>query len=123
MLFSPLIFIPEGKFVFTVYTAGHPDSLDTKFSELGESYGVRKEEFIKGDVVNIQRLAKQLEKRDNVDKSIQRSFWLDLDQIRIFGIKDIEKWIKDSGLKIIEKEDIRCGMFPFAYRLVYVLEN
>jgi len=117
-----------GRFVFTTYPSGNPDSLDEKFAELALKVGIERTELIKGGVINIQRLARKLKRRENYERRSKyernrEKFWLDLDKVRVFPTEQIENWIEKSGLNITSKEDVRCGMFPFAYRLVYSLEN
>jgi hypothetical protein len=111
-----------GKLVFTVYTLGQPDSLDEKFCNLASLVNINKSDFIINGVIDIQKLKKGLQNAGRYEEH-KKLFWLDLDQIKIYAVEEIERWVKDAGLKIHRKEDIRCGMFPFAYRLVYALEK
>lgn len=114
----------DGKFIFTVYTSGNPDSLDEKFYELGSNVGMERSEFIEDGTVNIKKLAEKMEKEyPSLYEANKDKYWLDLERVRVFSTTDIESLCKDSGFVIKSKEDIRCGMFPFAYRLVYVLNK
>lgn len=114
----------EGNFVFTVYILGHEDSLDEEFYKLASKIGMKRDEFIENGIVNIKKLSGGLRRKgpdlynENKDK-----YWLDLKQVRVFPAEFIEDLCKESGFKIKSKEEIRCGMFPFAYRLVYVLNT
>jgi hypothetical protein len=114
----------EGKFIFTVYPSENPDSLDEKFYELGSNVGMERSEFIEDGTVNIKKLAEEMEKRHpSLYEANKDKYWLDLEKVKVFSTTDIESLCKDSGFVIKSKEEIRCGMFPFAYRLVYVLNR
>lgn len=112
----------EGRFVFTVYISGYPESLDEKFYELGSRVGMRRDDFIENGVVNIQRLAQQLiEKGPDIYGENKDRCWLDLTRVRVFSCEGVEKMCKDSGFKIKYKSDLKGGMFSSVHRSVYVL--
>lgn len=114
----------DGNFVFTVYTSGHEDSLDEEFYKLGSKIGMKRNEFIENGVVNIKKLSRRLEiENPELYYENEKKYWLDLTQVRVFPVKFIEDLCKDFEFGIKSKEEIRCGMFPFAYRLVYILNK
>jgi len=114
--------VRKGKMVFTVYTSGAQDSLDECFMKLGSKAGMKRKDFIKDGVVDIFKLAARLkEKAHDVYEQNKQKFWLDLERVRVFNQSDIESLCRDSGFNICDRQAIKCGMFSFAHRLVYVL--
>ena len=115
---------PDGKFVFTAYVTGNENSLDEKFAELGAKIGMKKTEFVENGQIDIRKLARELKKqnRDLFEES-KRSYWLDLERARVFPEENLEELCRRHDFKIKSKQNINCGMFPFAYRLVYVLSR
>lgn len=111
----------NGRFIFTVYPSGHPDSLDERFCELGSRVGMEKDDFIRDGVVDIRALAEQLRKHDDIYRKEKDRYWLDLEKVRVFSAEEIEGLCKDSGFHIRSKSNLNGGMFSFACRLVYVL--
>jgi len=115
---------PEGRFVFTAYVSGNENSLDEKFAELGSKIGMDKSEFIENGVIDIKKLAKSLKKQNHeLYETSKRPFWLDLERARVFPEKNLEELCKRHDFDIKSKQNINCGMFPFAHRLVYVLSK
>ena len=114
---------PNGKFIFTVYTSGQPDSLDREFHNLCSKYGMDGNEFIRDSVINIGKISKILRTRNEIYEENKDRYWLDLEKIRVFPEKEIEGMFVGSGLGKRYSKIIKCGMFPFAHRLVYVLEK
>lgn len=113
---------PGGRFIFTFYPLGYPDSLDRKFSELGLMAGMDPEDFIENRVIGIGTLAQQLKrKKSEAYQDPKNKYWLDLEQVRVFSVSDIEKLCLDSGFQIKNRYNLNGGMFSFAYRSVYVL--
>jgi len=110
----------SGRVVFTVYPTGKEDSLDKQFANLAGLAKIERKSIIKDGVINIQSLARKIKsKNPQLYEDNKKRFWLDLQKIRVFQESQIEKMCKDVGLLLMDKEDVRCGMFPFAYRLVY----
>lgn len=115
---------PEGKFVFTAYVSGNENSLDEKFAELGSKIGMKKSEFVENGLIDIRKLAKPLKKQDyHLFEASKRKYWLDLEKVRVFSEENLEELCKRHGFNVKRKQNINCGMFPFAYRLVYVLSK
>lgn len=113
---------PTGRFVFTVYVTGERTSLDNLFADLGTKIGLGRREFIKDGVVDITTLAEQLKARNPaLFKESKEKYWLDLERVRAFSRQNIEDICNSSGFKIVSAQNINCGMFPDAHRLVYVL--
>jgi len=110
----------SGRMVFTVYPSGREDSLDEQFAELAGKAGVARRKVIRSGELNVKFLADKLaEAMPEIYGANKTKFWLDLQKIRVFKEEDIERMCKDAGLTLTFKQDVRCGMFPFAYRLVY----
>ncbi len=114
----------NGKFLFSVYVSGYPNSLDKKFYDLGASIGLRKEDFIENGKIDIKTLTQKLKKDyPGVYNAKKQKCWLDLTSVRVFFEESIEKLCQDYEFKIKEKLNINGGMFSFAHRLIYVLDK
>lgn len=112
----------KGKFIFTAYTSGSPDSFDEQFLKLGSKIRMNESEFIQNRTVNIQKLAKNLKaKSPRVFEENKEKYWLDLEKARFFSTEEIERICKGVGFKVKLKENYNGGMFSFAHRMVYVL--
>ncbi len=110
----------NGKMVFTIYPSGKSESLDEKFAELAGAVGIHRKQFMREGAIDISTLARKIEgKNPHLYQANKKRFWLDLQKIRVFKEADIEKMCKEAGLILTGKQDVRCGMFPFAYGLVY----
>jgi hypothetical protein len=113
-----------GRFAFTLYPTGNPRSLDEQFRCLASGIGLNGNDFVNEGVVDIAKLASKIKEVDkNYYLANRNPFWLDLSCIRAYPESQVERICTDSGFRIRRKENIECGMFPFAYRLVYVLDK